>query len=229
MAKVEHYKMRRIKLLVASSCPLFRKEFHTFLQWQDDIKIVGEVTNPLNISSRVEVLSTDILVLHIAVLNSDITEILHSVHIRSPGTKALIATGRLPKESIVEALQWGARGFLLTPCPQETFAKRYQWEICFKAICAIDAGDIWMSRNVLAQVLEYLIRNVKSVQESPPLKLLGSLTDREREVVSWVVKGMSNKETAKQLGISDKTVKKHLDHIFNKLEIHRRTQLLPYL
>ena len=93
-----------------------------------------------------------------------------------------------------------------------------------KAIRTTHAGELWAQRKVLTQVLEHVRQRIRELQ-GPPLELQETLTDREREIVKWVVQGMLNKEIATDLGISEKTVKAHMRNIFRKLKVSRRAQL----
>jgi RNA polymerase sigma factor (sigma-70 family) len=80
---------------------------------------------------------------------------------------------------------------------------------------------------VLTQILEGLLERVNNLHGSIP-QAWEALTDREQEVVKWVIQGMTNKEIASQLGISEKTIKTHLSNIFSKLRVSKRLQLLLY-
>jgi two-component system nitrate/nitrite response regulator NarL len=97
-----------------------------------------------------------------------------------------------------------------------------QW---VKAIQVVEAGEVWMNRSMLVDALDLLLHkanNGNQLPESTP----EVLTRRELEIVQWVGQGMTNKEIARKLTISDTTVKTHLHRIFSKLNIKRRL-LLP--
>ncbi len=93
-----------------------------------------------------------------------------------------------------------------------------------KVIRAIHGGEFWVPRKLLTQVVENLRHRVDELQGSA-WKLRDILSEREQEVVIWAVQGMTNKEIAAQLGISPKTVKTHLQNVFQKLNVRRRAQL----
>jgi len=94
-----------------------------------------------------------------------------------------------------------------------------------KAIRTTHAGELWAERKVLSQVVDSLLQRMEGLN-TPLAALRETLTEREEEVVKWVIHGMMNKEIAAQLGISEKTVKAHLGNIFSKLKVSRRLQLL---
>jgi len=183
---------------------------------QVDIKVIGEAADGLHALRMVEALQPDILLLDIQMPDVSGLEILPSIREKSPGTKVLILSGFSEDEYIAEALQHGAKGYLLKTTTQADLTN---------AIRAAHAGEIWAERKVLTQVLEILLQRLHGIPQ--PLSAMRQiLTDREREIVEWVVQGMTNKEITTQLGISEKTVKAHMRNIFGKLGISRRLQLL---
>jgi DNA-binding NarL/FixJ family response regulator len=103
-------------------------------------------------------------------------------------------------------------------------AKTSQPKDYVKAIRGVYAGDVWVAREALVRVLDYLRRKMHQEREffSGSWK---NLTDREREVLKWTAHGMTNKEIARALGISNNTVKTHLQHIFSKCKVTRRLEL----
>lgn len=209
--------MHSIKMLLVSSRPSFLEEFHEFVQQHEDIWVVGRATDVSFVPYRVGAMQTDVLLLDIPALTASALEVLRKVHLRSPGTRGLISSGPMDDELVAEALQWGIWGFLVNTS---------RWETYVKAIRAIHAGDAWISRQTLTRILGNLLQNKAYTQVSSLSKSMGHLTTREREIIHWIAKGMTNKEIARKLGISDKTVKTHLDHIFDKLKVNRRMQLL---
>jgi DNA-binding NarL/FixJ family response regulator len=117
---------------------------------------------------------------------------------------------------LVEALQQGAKGYMpKTATPDELI----------KAIRTTYAGELWVRRTLLTQVVERLLHQLQ-VQQGPLVVRRQTLTAREHEIVRRVQQGLTNKEIATQLGISDKTVKTHLSAIFLKLQLRWRVQLL---
>jgi DNA-binding NarL/FixJ family response regulator len=117
---------------------------------------------------------------------------------------------------LTEALQQGAKGYL----PKTATADEL-----LKAIRRIDAGELWVRRAPLTQIVERWRRQVQA-QHGPLAVRRGTLTAREHDIVRGVQQGLTNKEIATQLGISDKTVKTHLSAISRKLQVRQRVHLL---
>jgi DNA-binding NarL/FixJ family response regulator len=142
--------------------------------------------------------------------------LLPQLQARSPRTHILLLSGALDDASIAQALQYGAKGYVAkTATPGDLI----------KAIRTTYAGELWVRRVLLTQVLEHLRHQVQA-QQGPLVVRRETLTAREHEIVRGVQQGLTNKEIATQLGISEKTVKTHLSAIFRKLQVRRRVQLL---
>jgi len=210
--------MNKITVLIADDHTIFREGLHMLLALEEGIQVVGEATDGLQTLSMVEAFQPDILLLDIRMPELTGLEVLPKIRAKSPGTKVLILSAFFDDDVIVEALQLGAKGYL---------SKTLTRPDLVKAVRATHAGELWAERRVLTQTLEGLLERVNNLHGSPP-DGRETLTDREQEVVRWVIQGMTNKEIASQLAISEKTVKTHLSNIFSKLKVSRRLQLLLY-
>lgn len=208
--------MNRITVLIADDHALFREGLGTLLAHQEDIQVVGEAADGLQAISMVEALQPDILLLDVRMPELGGIEALPKIRKKSPRTKVLMISGFPENEFMVEALQRGAKGCV---------SKSASCNELVKAIRVTYAGEIWATRMVLAQALDSLRQKTQEVN-APFSETRETLTDREQEIVKWVIQGMTNKEVAARLGISEKTVKTHLSHIFSKLKVGRRLQLL---
>jgi len=208
--------MNRITVLVADDHALFREGLVMLLTQQGNIQIVGEAADGLQAVSLAEALQPDILLLDILIPALGGIEALPQIREKSPGTKVLILSGFPDDKFRITALQLGAKGY---------FSKSLTHKDLVKAIRATYAGEVWAERKVLTEVLESLRQKTQEMNR-PLSERRESLTDREHEVVKWVIQGMKNKEIAARLGISDKTVKTHVSNIFSKLKLSRRLQLV---
>jgi DNA-binding NarL/FixJ family response regulator len=211
--------VERITVLITESEGLFRQGLRLCLALHEDVQVIGEAAASSQALGIAEVFHPDILLLGVDMLKASGLEFLLELRTKSPRTKVLIFSSALEDTFIIEALQHGAMGYLLeTATPNDLI----------KAIRAIRGGEIWAQRKVLTQLLAHMRQQLRALQ-GLPLELRETLTDREREIVNWVMQGMLNKEIATQLGISEKTVKAHLRNIFRKLKVSRRAQLSPVL
>lgn len=131
-----------------------------------------------------------------------------------PATKCLLFSDAWNQHSILRALKGGSSGCMQIDAPSSELVN---------AIEAVQRGEIWVSRKTLSIAFRQLLR---APARSEANSLQRRLSTREREIVDWMRHGMSNKEIARKLGISDMTVKTHVHNIFHKLEISGRMRLM---
>lgn len=207
--------MSPISVLIADDQALLREGLAMLLAQEHDIEVIGEAADGLQAIGMAEALQPDILLLDVQMPGLGGLEALPQIRKKSPLTHVLILFGSCEDEFMSNALRLGARGLL---------SKSLSHKDIIRAIRAAYAGELWAERKLMAEVLESLRQKVQEVDPSLS-EMQASLTDREQEIVKWVIHGMTNKEIAARLGISDKTVKAHLSNIFSKLKISRRLQL----
>jgi two-component system, NarL family, response regulator LiaR len=204
-----------ITVLIAFEHALFREGIRLFLAEQPDLEFAGEAAEGLQLLHLVEALRPDVLVLDLEMPAAGGLEILPALQARSPTTKVLLLSTRLGDDSLSEALQRGAHGYL---------PKAATHRELLRAIRSLASGELWAPRRLLTQVVEQLRQRITT--QGPPPALREPLTHREREVVQGVLQGLINREIAARLGISEKTVKTHLSHVFRKMNVRRRVDLL---
>lgn len=208
--------MSRIRVLIADDHAMFREGLAMLLAQQRDIEIVGQAKDGIDAIGMAQELQPDVLLLDIRMPTLDGLSALPEIRVKSPHTKVMILSGFLDEEFIVKALQSGARGYLLKTLTHKELAK---------AIRALHAGELWAERRILSLVVEELRHRLQEAKNPSAVK--GEiLTNREQEVVRWVMQGKTNKEIAAELTISEKTVKSHVSSIFSKLGVSRRLELL---
>jgi len=208
--------MEKITILIADDNPAFRKSLRALLAHEADMVVVGEATDGREALDLAERLQPSLILLDVVMPKAIGLEGLSRLRTKSPGTKVLILSAYSGDEYVAEALMYGGKGYILkTAHPDELI----------KAIRITHSGDLWAGRRVVAKTLEGLLQKVHP-EEDLLQDLRDELTGREREVMKWVVLGQRNKEIARQLGISEETVKTHLRNIFRKLQITRRSQLI---
>jgi DNA-binding NarL/FixJ family response regulator len=132
----------------------------------------------------------------------------------SLNTRTIVLTGLIDNRQILEALQLGARGIVLKDAAVEHLSE------CIRAVMQ---GQYWLEGRPV-QNLVHVLRDL-TAQTAPPVRKTFGLTARELEVVTLITEGCTNKDIAKQFGISEETVKRHLTNIFNKLGVGNRLEL----
>jgi DNA-binding NarL/FixJ family response regulator len=144
--------------------------------------------------------------------------LLRWLHVSHPATAAVLLVESYDRELVVSAFRAGVRGlFLFSHAP---------FRMLCKCISAVSGGQIWINSQQLHYVLEALSEvNTLRVVNSSGKSLL---TPREEQVVALVADGLSNREVANELGLSEHTIKKYLLRIFDKLGISTRVELVLY-
>jgi len=142
-------------------------------------------------------------------------EVLHKVQCSAPQVRSIILGPNTETPETLEALELGARGVI---------SKHSSAELLFKAIRSVMAGQYWIGRNKIADILQSLDKRT-----SAPLNAsLGNnfrLTPREIQIISGILLGEGNKDIATKFGLSENTIKHHLSHIFEKLGVGSRLEL----
>ncbi|MBI5379391.1 MAG: response regulator transcription factor [Nitrospirae bacterium] len=143
-------------------------------------------------------------------------QLIPQILAQTPRTKILVYTGQPDEAVTLAALRAGAHGFLSKAEPLETL---------HRAIRAVAEGEVWADRHTVARYL----RELRARVPDPVGNLsadLPALTPREQEAARLAAQGDSNKEMAEKLGVCEGTVKIHLHHLFQKLHVTNRTQLI---
>lgn len=184
------------------------------LQADPTVKVVGEARDGLEALGMARSLRPDVLLLDLAMPNVAGMEALREMTAGNLDTRTIVLTGLIEKRQVLEALQLGARGVLLKDAVAEHLSA------CIRAVMQ---GQYWLEGRPVQNLVQVL-RDLAAQTAPMPRKTFG-LTARELEVVTLITEGCTNKDIAKQFGISEETVKRHLTNIFNKLGVGNRLEL----
>jgi len=204
----------RCRILVADDDPIVRDFLRALLSETKRFELVGEATDGQDAVHKTLLLKPDILLLDLLLPSLPGLEALRELTTITAPVKTLLLCSAINKRQIVEALQLGARGILL----------KHAIDDLERAIDAVMEGHYWIRGKNVSNILQELQEIQESSATGSDLKPLG-LTRREMDIVSLVVQGCPNKEIAKQLGIAEDTVKRHLTNIFDKVGTSTRLEL----
>jgi two-component system, NarL family, nitrate/nitrite response regulator NarL len=203
-----------IRVLIADDHPVVRVGLRNMLQADAHIKVVGEARDGEEALDLARSLRPDILLLDLAMPNVAGMEALREMTAGSLNTHTIVLTGLIDNRQILEALQLGARAVVLKDAVVEHLSA---------CIHAVMQGQYWLEGRPVQNLVQVL-RDL-TVQTAPPPRKTFGLTTRELEVVALITEGCTNKDIARQFGISEETVKRHLTNIFNKLGVGNRLEL----
>jgi DNA-binding NarL/FixJ family response regulator len=199
---------RPIRVLLVDDHQVVRRGLRTFLEVQDDIEVVGEAGDGAEGVARSEELRPDVVLMDIRMPGMDGIEALRKLRELDNPAKVLIVTSFTEQRTVVPALRAGASGYVYKDIDPEALAD---------AIRSVHAGHVLLQPEVAGALL------AQDDQTSGQGRGT-SLTEREREVLALIADGRSNREIARALVLSEKTVKTHVSNILMKLDLADRTQ-----
>ena len=194
-----------IRVVIADDHAVVRQGLRTFLDLQEDIEVVGEAADGAEALEAVERLSPDVVLIDLVMPGVDGTEAIRGLRERAPSVRAIVLSSFIDDEKLFPAVRAGAAAYLL---------KDVQPQELVEAIRTVHAGGALLHPRVASRLLEELATD--------------PLTPREREVLALLGRGMANKVIARELSLSDKTVKAHVSSILAKLGVTDRTQAALY-
>jgi DNA-binding NarL/FixJ family response regulator len=192
-----------IRLIIADDHPVVRAGLQGMLAGQPDLNVVGEAGTGTEAVHLTAELRPDVVLMDLRMPDMDGVTAIEQIRSRFPQTHTLVLTTYDTDADILRAVEAGATGYLLKDAPRETL---------YRAIRAAARGESILAPTVATRLLGQM--------RAPAQE---TLSTREIEVLSCVARGASNKEIARQLHISEATVKTHLIHIFGKLGVSDRT------
>lgn len=197
-----------IKVLLVDDHQVVRRGLRTFLEVQADIEVVGEAADGAEGVARAEELRPDVVLMDIKMPGTDGIEALRRLRELENPAKVLIVTSFTEQRTVVPALRAGASGYVYKDVDPDALAG---------AIRSVHAGHVLLQPEVAGALLAQEDTGGGTGRGS-------TLTEREREVLGLIADGRSNREIARALVLSEKTVKTHVSNILMKLDLADRTQ-----
>lgn len=203
----------RVRILIVDDHAVVRQGLITFLELQDEIEVIGEASNGKEALQLVKELEPDVVLMDLVMPVMDGLTAIKQIKQMRPETEVIALTSFADDEKVFTAIRSGATGYLL---------KDVQPNDLVKAVLAADRGEVQLHPEVAKKLMHEVVAPAK---EAEPLD---ELTEREREVLALLGHGMSNKEIAYKISVSEKTVKAHVSSILNKLNLPGRTHAALY-
>lgn len=209
--------MSNINVLIVDDHPLLRQGLSRLLELEGGINVVGQASNGIEALHLMDQLEPDVLLLDINMPGMNGIEVAKAVRVKHPNTEVLVLTIHDNESYVNEMIRVGAKGYLLKDAePREVVL----------AIKKVATGDTVYSTQLMERVMEryhHMEMQYGRLQSAAAIQDL-ELTNRELEILQYICEGLSNKEIAKALFISEKTVKNHITSLLRKLEVEDRTQ-----
>jgi DNA-binding NarL/FixJ family response regulator len=209
-----------IKVLVCDDHPIVREGIVAILETQPDFEVIGEVSDGTDAVTRAAKGGVDVVLMDLQMAQMDGAEATRRIRALDDGPRVLVLTAFDTDERILEAVQAGAQGYLLKGAkPAEIF----------DAVRVVHSGGSLLQPAVTNSLLRALTGASKAAATATlPALEIEPLTDREREVLVLIAKGLRNKEIADTLFISERTVKFHANALYQKLNVTSRTEAVSF-
>ena len=201
------------RILIADDQTLFRTGLARLLDEDPRVQIVGQAVDGADVVKKAAALKPDIILMDLKMPTVDGIEATRRIVAEHPEIKILILSTFDADSYVLQALRAGASGYVL---------KDSQPEAIVSSILAIMSGERVMANAVANRVLDMLTGT------STPKEFYDGLTLREIEILKLLAAGQANKQIAYRLHISEKTVRNHVSHMYEKLQIYDRSQAVLY-
>jgi len=205
-------------VLIVDDHALFRRGLEMVLAQEDDIEVVGEAADGAEAVDKAADLLPDVVLMDVRMPRRSGIEACTAIRDVAPSTRIIMLTISDEEGDLYEAIKAGATGYLLKEISIDEVAT---------AIRAVAGGQSLISPSMASKLLTEFATLIKR-DNDPKHAPVPRLTDRELEVLRLVARGLNNKDVAKQLYISENTVKNHIRNILEKLQLHSRMEAVVY-
>lgn len=217
-----HSETNLIKVLVSCANSLMRKGIVSDLAGVDGITVIGQVSNRLELMESIYRSNPDVVILGEDSNNgTSVLETVNLIHQKAPETKLLLITKECDDNKELALLRMGVRGFLLESAGNVDIVK---------CVMAIASGEMWVRRKVVGKLIQQLLVLIHMVhKDSYLIESMPTFTSRELDIMMLISRGCRNKEIARKLNLSEKTVKHYVSKILKKLRVKKRADVRQYL
>lgn len=209
--------MTRSKVLLVDDHALFRKGIASLLSELEELEIIGEASNGRDGVLQAKKLKPDIIIMDVEMQEMSGVEAVKHIKEALPDCKVVMLTISDDDDDLFKSIKNGAQGYLLKDMDPDDLIKE---------IKGLLKGEAALSKNIASRILREFNNLSKKQKDIDHQKF--NLTDREVEVLFQVAQGITNKEIAANLAITENTVKNHLCNIMEKLHLENRVQLATF-
>jgi DNA-binding NarL/FixJ family response regulator len=208
-----------LRVVLADDQTVVREGLVTLLGLLPGVAVVGAAADGIDALRLVAEQRPDVLLVDLRMPRCDGVAATRRVRAEYPATEVVVLTTYADDDSVLGALQAGARGFLTKDADAEAIAR---------ALRSAAAGQSTVDGDVQRRLVEAATRSSERDRDRQPTELVAGLTTREIEVLRLIAAGLSNTEIARRLVVSEATVKTHVNHVFAKANLRDRAQAVAY-
>lgn len=210
--------METIKLIIVDDHAMVRQGLRQMLNMEGNFEIISEVEHGDEVIEKVLTLKPDVVLMDINLPGKNGIDLTAELSRRAPAIKILALTADGDQYHLSQMIKAGASGYILKDANSETI---------YEAIRTVARGDAYLSPHLLSIVFNEF-RQASTTEKKVVLPDEMGLTPREMEIIGYIAQGENNREIAKKLFISEKTVKNHVSNILKKMGLEDRTQVAVY-
>jgi DNA-binding NarL/FixJ family response regulator len=208
---------KQIRVMIVGDYLIFRSGLKLLLETEPSIKFVGEAANLSEATAAIRQIDPDVLIMNATEIDDHDGEFFTIA--QNLETPVIVLTNSRHPDVQKKYLLLGAGGMV---------SKEQTAETLFTAIKVVNEGDVYFDRKLMSETIKQLVNEKKTLPEKIFAYNCAVLTDREREVLSLVCRGLKNKAVADKLFVTETTVRHHLTSIFEKLKVTSRLELVVY-
>ncbi len=201
---------KEIQILIVDDYAIVREGLRAFITTEPDMMVVGEAADGETAVQQCQALQPDVMVMDLAMRNDEGVEAIQSIRQSCPQTYILVLTNFVEEDRVLAALKAGAHGYILKDATTHDIVQAIR--------------DVYRGKAVLHPSVAYVLLQALQATTETDQAALEAITGREREVLQMVAQGRTNQEIAARLGIDERTVRVHISHILQKLNLDNRTQ-----
>jgi DNA-binding NarL/FixJ family response regulator len=205
-----------IRTLIVDDHALFRRGLEIVLGTEPDIEVVGQASDGAEAVEKAGEWLPDVVLMDVRMPRSSGIEACRAIKDVAPSARIVILTMSDEEDDLFDAIKAGASGYLLKDIPLDQVAE---------SVRSVHGGQSLISPSMAGKLITEFAALARRDDSEPPQQVPApKLTDREMQVLKLVARGMNNRDIAKELFISDNTVKNHVRNILEKLQIHSRME-----
>ncbi len=205
-----------IRVMLVDDHELIRKGLRAYLEGRSGLQVVAEAETVRQAVARANAYMPDVIVMDVQMPDGTGIEACRTIRASMPNTKVIMLTSFADDDAVMQSVIAGASAFLMKTTPGSDIAD---------AIEKVASGQSLLD----PKITERLLAQVRSMASAPPADAKPKLTENEQKILERIAEGKTNREIAGEVYLSEKTVKKYVSNILDKLDLRRRSEAAAYI